>query len=150
METEISQRVENPTVGSKEVAAERQRSIQMRQFAHAELSKQRDPNEVIKDLMAMGMDEAKAKNLVNNLLNDHSSVVQDKHEGRQSKNGITEIVLGIGLIMAGLGITWVSYDIAKTSNEGKFSVFTGLIALGIALLVYGIIKQARKNRKKDE
>ncbi len=52
---------ENPTVGSKEVAAERQRSIQMRQFAHAELSKQRDPNEVIKDLMAMGMDEARPR-----------------------------------------------------------------------------------------
>lgn len=141
-----------PSVGSKEVAEERQRSLKMRQLAVSELNKQKDPNEVVQELVAMGMEETKAAEMVNGLLNEDDLVVSEEPEIKTSKKGITDIIIGVVLILCGVIITWVSYSLAAKGVFGSFAVFYGFIVVGIGILLGGIIKNRkyRKNNNNNE
>ena len=129
-------------MGSNDKAEERKRNIQLRQYVYTELNKERNPDDIVKELVEQGMEESKAVELVNVTKNASSSIARE--EAKQS-NGTGEIVAGS--IMMGVGLMITLGSIFDAQNGGnRIVIMYGLIIAGLAVLVKGI--QTKRQKKK--
>ena len=62
----------------------------------------------------------------------------DKAEGR--KKALKEFLIGAGVAAAGGIITYISYSTAKPGE--RYTIFTGVIALGVVYAVHGLYRMA--------
>lgn len=131
----------SPSVGSKEVAEDRQKTMKMRQYAYAELCKQKEPEVVIEELVSMGMERDQASKLVYGFFkrNEESSATNmyEEQEVTKSSNSKTTIILGIAMIVIGIVIPLVTFMSAAESG-GSVVITYGLVIAGIGVLVKGL------------
>lgn len=75
----------------------------------------------------------------------------DKAEGR--KKALKEFLIGAGVAAVGGIITFISYSTAKPGE--RYTIFTGIIALGMVYAVHGLYRMAfplglKKSNKSTE
>ena len=64
--------------------------------------------------------------------------IEDAPPTRQSRRGMNRMMIGTGLFLAGIFLTYASYQASQAFFGGRFIVFRGLIILGIIQFVRGI------------
>ncbi len=102
-----------------------------------------DPNVVRESLLKQKFSEEQVDRVFNNpeLMTAAISAMSDAQKEEESKEGTGTIVKGVICIVAGLGITLLSYTMA--SGGGKFKLMWGLVVYGIYMVIKGIIQKAK-------
>ena len=136
---------ESSTTDNKE---ERQKRIEIRQFAFNEIKKKTDSNIVILELVRRGMKEQEASELVTKLQKVDMAALQEQEEEILSTGWFKDIVIGSILLLIGIGILIAS--ITSVLSGGGFFYVIGIIPIGIYLLSEGIFKKNIRRKKKQK
>jgi hypothetical protein len=65
-------------------------------------------------------------------------LIEDAPPPQKSRRGLNRMMIGTGLFLGGIFLTYVSYQASQAFFGGRFIVFRGLIILGIIQFVRGI------------
>lgn len=149
----------NPKAGSKDVAEARFRNQKMRQYASAELAKQKKPGAVIHGLVSMGMDKNAATEMVNDIIEFEK--LQAKEESERKSKGVSSgirILIGVVMIVVGF-VSNIVFLTGLSTAEIDMSAFNVIaFIVGMLLYIFGIIivirtilkKLSKKNRERLE